>query len=124
MRPFPRVDDGQWRASAAGGVQPLWSPDGRELFFLGERGRLTGVRVDAGGSAWASGSPATIVERDYFSGGQDWLFGSGQDWLRAYDVSPDGRRFLMIKEADDARPSMILVQDWLDELTRLVPAIR
>ena len=39
---------------------------------------------------------------------------------RAYDVSPDGQRFLMIK--DDANPlELILVQNWFEELKRLVP---
>ena len=43
-----------------------------------------------------------------------------------YDVSPDGRRFLMIKEiagVDEVPPSarLILVQNWFQELKRLVP---
>lgn len=44
---------------------------------------------------------------------------------RTYDVSPDGRRFLMIKEAGadqgDARTQIIVVQHWFEELKRLVP---
>ena len=44
---------------------------------------------------------------------------------RTYDISPDGRRFLMIK-ADKAvgstsRPQLIVVQNWFKELKRLVP---
>ena len=32
--PFPNIDEGKWLVSTGGfGVQPLWSPDGRELFF-------------------------------------------------------------------------------------------
>ena len=47
--------------------------------------------------------------------------------MRSYDVSPDGRRFLMIKRGGaattepDAGPEVILVKNWFEELTRLVP---
>ncbi len=34
VRPFPAVDEGQWLVSTNGGQRPLWSPDGRELFYL------------------------------------------------------------------------------------------
>jgi hypothetical protein len=41
-------------------------------------------------------------------------------------VTPDGRRFLMIKDAPRAGngpppPQLVVVQNWLDELSRLVP---
>ena len=34
VRPFPDVDKGKWQVSTSGGGSPLWSPDGRELFYL------------------------------------------------------------------------------------------
>ena len=44
---------------------------------------------------------------------------------RTYDVTPDGRRFLMIQQRDPVSPPPIthvrLVQNWLEELKRLVP---
>ena len=45
---------------------------------------------------------------------------------RTYDVSPDGQRFLMIKAGGGsdqaaAPPSIIVVQNWFEELKRLVP---
>ena len=46
---------------------------------------------------------------------------------RSFDITPDGRRFLMIKESgdDDAvPPQMVVVQKWFDELKALVPAGR
>ena len=54
---------------------------------------------------------------------QQYVFWTG---VRNYDISADGQRFLMIKEAgattDDARePEIILVQNWLEELKRLAP---
>ena len=43
---------------------------------------------------------------------------------RTYDISPDGRRFLMIRDLDEEADSpahMVLIQNWFDELERLVP---
>jgi serine/threonine-protein kinase len=116
VRPFPNVGDGQWRVSTDGGVQPLWSPDGRSLFFLDGQQRLSDVRVDANGRAWSASQPETVFDRAYFPG--------GQDWLRSYDISPDGKRFVMIKDEERARPAPILVQHWTEELKRLVPVTR
>jgi hypothetical protein len=45
--------------------------------------------------------------------------------VRPYDVSPDGQRFLMVKQKDRAPifvSQMILVQNWLEELKARVPA--
>lgn len=54
-------------------------------------------------------------------------FGSGQLGARTYDVSPDGQRFLMIKQAvsgeqmSETPPRIIVVQNWTEELKRLTP---
>ena len=57
-----------------------------------------------------------LVEGRYYAGG----------YGRTYDVSPDGKRFLMIKapgtDASAAPPALIVVQHWDEELKRLVPA--
>ena len=55
--------------------------------------------------------------------------GAGTNVARTYDVSPDGKRFLMIKEGGGpdqtpAPPSIVVVQNWLEELKRLVPTTR
>jgi hypothetical protein len=34
VRPFPNVQEGRWQVSTAGGRHPVWSRNGRELFFL------------------------------------------------------------------------------------------
>jgi hypothetical protein len=48
--------------------------------------------------------------------------GGAAQSARTYDVSPDGTRFLMIKEsAASLRPSLIVVEDWFEELKRLAP---
>jgi len=119
VRPFPNVDDDRIQVSNAGGVQPLWSRDGRELFYLdpGTPNRLISVPIDVTGSAFAVGQRNPIL---------DWVWPYlGADWPgRVYDVSPDKQRFLAIKRGDTAEASerLIIVQNWFEELKRLVPA--
>ena len=114
VRPFPNVDDGQWQISTGGGSQPLWASNGRELFY--RRGdALMAVPVQAEPS-FTPGTPEVLFEGEYFVG----ITG------RAYDVAQDAERFLMITQdggAEDtsAPPSLILVQNWFEELRRLVP---
>ena len=120
VRPFPAVAGGQSQVSTAGGRRPLWARDGQELFYqapsIGPTSTLMRVPVEARGTVWSAGTPVALFQGRYFTGTQG----------RAYDVSPDGRRFLMIKEAGDdrgdARPQIIVVQNWTEELKRLVPA--
>jgi serine/threonine-protein kinase len=116
VRPFPNVGDSQRQISTAGGKQPLWARSGKELFYLGADGTLLRVPVEASGGTWHAGAPVKVLEGRYYTG-----TGSG----RAYDVSLDGKRFLMIKApaTDTAAtpPAVILVQHWDEELKRLVP---
>ena len=78
------------------------------------------MRVGVGrGPTWAATAPTKLFEGHY---GAD-AFHSG----RTYDVSPDGRRFLMIKDGAQSairtrRPaSMVVVLNWLEELKQRVP---
>ena len=113
VRPFPTVDDGQWQISTSGGTQPLWASNGRELFY--RRGaELMTVAVQTEPS-FTPATPEVVFEGNYH-------MGVG----RGYDVTSDGQRFLMIAQdggAEDptAPPSLIVVQNWFEELRRLVP---
>jgi serine/threonine-protein kinase len=116
VRPFPDVDKGRWQVSGAGGRIPLWSGDGRELFYVSPEGALMGVRVEPG-ALWRNSTPAPIVRGEYFYASS----GLG----RTYDIAADGQRFLMIKEAGNAEasavPRIVVVQNWTEEVKRLVP---
>ncbi len=112
VRPFPNVHAGQWLISTAGGTRPLWAPSGLELFYVGPDGSLMAVRVDARSGTWVAGQPAKIVEGPYYTQ-------SGNPG-RTYDIAPDGRRFLMVK-LPAATPQIVIVQNWTEELKRLVP---
>lgn len=114
VRPFPDVGSGRQQVSTSGGTRPLWRGD--ELFYVAPTGAVMGVRV-ARGTSWSATTPTQVVKEGYFTN-PNW-------WGRSYDISPDGQRFLMIKEggADGtgAPASIIVVQHWVEELKRLVP---
>jgi len=121
VRPFPEVNSGLWQLSAAGGTQPMWARAGQELLYVAPGGALMSVPVDPG-PAWKAGTPAKIIGGGYFYGNPIGAF----NWT--YDVSPDGNRFLMIKQAGDSDqnvpPQVVIVQHWLEELKQRVPAPR
>ena len=80
-------------------------------------GALLTVPVDPRGTTWSAGTATKLFAGRYFT---------GADSSRQYDVSPDGQRFLMIKEAGATNqtatpPQVIVVQHWTEELKRLVP---
>jgi len=117
VRPFPNVGGGQWEVSTTGGTRPLWARSGKELFYVGADGALLRVPVEASGSTWSAGTPTKLLDGRYYAG-------DGASGGRAYDVSPDGQRFLMIKTPGThagPAPALIVVQHWDEELKRLVP---
>ena len=116
VRPFPRINDGRWQVSTGGGTRPAWTRGGRELVSMDGATHLTAVPVETAGSTFRAGTPATLFTTTY---------APPPAW-RTYDVSPDGQRFLMIKEgvggtANAPPPSLVVVLNWFEELTRLVP---
>ncbi len=113
VRPFPDVEQGRWQVSTGGGTRPLWARSGRELFYLAPDGKLMAVPIRPG-PGFTRGNAAVVVDRAYFAG-----VGLG----RSYDVSPDGTRFLMIKDAAAATAAtqLVVVLNFFEELKRLVP---
>ena len=119
VRPFPNVDAGRQQVSTNGGTQPLWARNGQELFYE-SMGTLMRVPVKTG-ATFERGTPEKVFDASPYLVRP---LGAGPG--RMYDVSADGQRFLMIKEtsvADERPPSarIILVQNWFEELKRLVP---
>ena len=110
VRPFPDVSGGRQQVSTDGGTRPAWARTGRELFYLSAAGTLTAVSV-LPGPTLTFGAPTPLFTGNYFRRA------SG----RSYDVSPDGQRFLMIKESVSDVSNLIVVLNWQEELKRLVP---
>ena len=117
VRPYASPDSGRWQLSVSGGRSPLWSRDGRELFYRDFGGALLSVSI-APGSEFNPGPAARIIPPGRKYAGFGAAIGA-----RAYDASPDGSRFLMIKNLDEGgRPSFVVVQNWLAEVRdRLSP---
>jgi hypothetical protein len=113
VRPVPRGNSGRLHISPAGGTRPAWSRDGRELFYLDASNALTSVAVRTSGSTFSAGRPVKLFDTKYST-----LFPP-----RHYDPSLDGRRFLVLKEADTGTPSagMIVIQRWFEELKARFP---
>ena len=110
VRPFPRVDGGRWQISTAGGTRPMWSRNGRELFFLDANGAIFSAEIQTSG-AFSTGNPRKILDGRYRTEGGG----------RTYDVSLDGQRFLMIKEPQPSEltataPRILVVLNWFEEL--------
>ena len=81
---------------------------------MAPEGVLMAVRADPRGGRWSSLSPAKVLEGPYVT--------RGLRDKRTYDVSNDGKKFLMVKQpANQAAPQIVVVQNWVEELKRLVP---
>ncbi len=96
---------GKYLISTGGGTAPVWSRDGRQLFYWAPPGRIMAVSVTTGASfSWSK--PMQLFEGPYAS---------------EYDVTADGSRFLMIKESVQRRATAYfnVVVNWLQELARL-----
>jgi serine/threonine-protein kinase len=117
IRPYPRVRDGQWRVSASGGREPLWSRDGKELFYRDFLGALIVVTVGHGATVTV-GAPMKLFDGSRYIGGGSTLSG------RSYDLDLPGSRFLMIKSASpssDTTPTVVVTENWFQELQARLP---
>ena len=85
VRPFPNVNDGQWQVSTGGGAEPLWSPTGREIFYVAGN-RLMTVPVDTSRDIVLQKPMQLFEVTPYYFGGVG----------RNYDVTGDGMRFAMV----------------------------
>jgi serine/threonine protein kinase len=121
VRPFPEVNKGKWQISTDTGNSPLWSPDGRELFYLiGDAPTEAAMRVAVETEpTFKKGTPEELFRGTYvgyYPGDFPWA------------IHPDGNRFLMLKttaptsaETVDQQPKIIIVTNWFEELKERVP---
>jgi eukaryotic-like serine/threonine-protein kinase len=110
VRPFPDVQSARWRISTNGGREPLWSRNGREVFYLGLDGRLMKVDVATAPSFNVS-TPVRLLNNVYLFRSVSATPG------RSYDISPDGSRFLMIKEPVSGN-ELVVSLNWTSTLDK------
>ena len=112
MRPFPGPGK-KLQVSRDGGMSPLWARDGRQLFYR-RQDQVWVVDVRTDGDLVIS-RPRLLFEKPGYQGSVP---------IRAYDLSHDGRRFLMVK-LEQRRPTPVteinLIQNWFEELKEKVP---
>jgi Tol biopolymer transport system component len=105
---FPEAK-GKWQVSYSGGHTPRWRRDNRELFFCRQDGILMAAEVTAGKDSFAVGSVKPLSQRRIFQN----LF------VAAYDVFPDGQRFIMSAVKPEAlHAPLTLVTNWTAELRK------
>ena len=112
IRPFPPLNEGQYKISSNGGIWPRWSPNGKELFYVeGNRLMVASVESEKGfrhdksrllftaPEGVALQSPPATLETD-----------------RLYDVGDDGQRFLAVQTTvEEEQTAIIVVQNWYAE---------
>jgi Tol biopolymer transport system component len=104
VRTFPSAGGRKWPVSLAGGYQPRWRGDGKELFYLSPSGQLMSVDVPSG-LATAPGRPKPLFQTTVFGGGATL-----NNWY--WDVSSDGQRFLINSVSGSESGALNVILNW------------
>jgi Tol biopolymer transport system component len=110
VRPFGEASGGRWQVSNGGGSQPVWAPNGRELFYLDGQARLMAAQVESG-PTFAVGNLTPLFEASRFI---------RDDFHQSYGVTPDGRSFLFAMARQQAGGAgstrLVWVDHWFSEV--------
>jgi hypothetical protein len=111
VQPYPGTGvRGKWPVSSEGGREPVWSADGRELFYR-NGSQMMAVEVTAD-PAFRLERPTLLFEAEYYI---------DRDGHPAYSVSPEGK-FVMVEDVQATPAQVHVVTNWFEELRRLSPA--
>jgi eukaryotic-like serine/threonine-protein kinase len=97
---------GKWQVSTSGGSRPVWSRDGRELYFIGADGKLMAVQV-ASGSNFQAGTPKPLFAPNIGASFNNW-----------FDVSKDGHFLMPVQLEQAANTPMTVVINWTGALKK------
>jgi serine/threonine protein kinase/Tol biopolymer transport system component len=105
---------GKYQISTEGGTEPVWNPNGRELFYRNGP-KMMAVEI-ATQPSFSAGNSRMLFEGPYQP---------SPATIPNYDVSPDGQRFLMLKPSEQTSFSsltqIVVVQNWFEELKQKAP---
>jgi hypothetical protein len=105
ITPFPAATSTQL-VSRDGGSEPRWAHSGRELFFKSGN-QMMAVEVTSG-ATFMAGTPQPLFSLSGYRSARN---------RQQYDVAPDDRHFLMIRDrTGDIQSNVIYVENWLEEL--------
>jgi eukaryotic-like serine/threonine-protein kinase len=115
VRPFPAdPSGGKWQVSSGGGDFPVWSRNGRELFYQAPNGIMV-VSYTAKGATFVPDKPRLWSDHRIFN-----AFGN-----RGYDLAPDGKRFAVLEPPEgEQKPEthVNILLNFFDEVRRRAPA--
>jgi Tol biopolymer transport system component len=110
VRPFPAAT-GLTQISIAGGTQPEWRRDGKELFYISADGKLTAVPVTTDGAAFSAGTPRGLFDVEVPE--------PNPPFPTDYAVTADGQRFLVNTVVDQpTRPALTVILNWTADLKK------
>jgi len=104
--PFPGPG-GKWQVSPGGGCYPRWRRDGKELFYLTADNKIMAAEVKAEGPSFSIGAVNPLFETRVYRS----IFGG-------FDVTADGKRFIICYEPGQPNVAIALVQNWNAELKK------
>jgi len=110
-QPYP-VTGARYPISNHGGSEPVWAPDGNELFYRnGDKMMVVTVETNP---VFKRGTPRKLFDVAYWGATRDGLYRA------TYDIHPDGDRFLIIEQEKEKRINHInVVLNWVEELKQL-----
>jgi serine/threonine-protein kinase len=117
LRPFPDAASAKHQVTAAGGVAPVWSRNGREIFYITPQRDMVAVPVAMSPDGPALGTPHVLFRLD------SEIYLAEREYYAPFDVSPDGRRFLMARRVSaekEETASLFVTLNWFEELRRQV----
>jgi Tol biopolymer transport system component len=100
--------DQRWQLSAAGGYQPRWRADGKEMYYVNADSRLMAVSVTT--------APRVDIGRPHELFRTPLAFPGDNPFMTRYDVAPDGR-FLLNVPLQQGEPPINVVVNWLTALS-------
>lgn len=106
--PYPGPG-GKWQISTEGGREPVWARNGELFYRNGDKMMSVGTTSKANFSA---DTPKVLFEGNYAT----------YNTMPAYDVTPDGQRFLLAKTAEQGPQEISIVLNWTEELKQKAPA--
>ena len=108
VRPFPETASAKWQVSTAGGVEPAWSSTGRELLYINGKGDMVSAEIPAG-ATFSVGEAADPV--------LDGASSPGTGRSTSYSLSPDNKRFVVLREGEAGQPGeLVVAENWTRQL--------
>ena len=110
VRPFPGPG-GRVQVSSGGGTEPVWAPDGKHLYYKSKADMM--AATVSGGATFSVGAREKLFSGDFIAG-----------TIHAnYDVSPDGKRFMMVMPIGQSS-DVTVVLNWRADVKRRIQAAR